>query len=91
MFEQSWQIALVLGTVLLYVFLLIQFARTQLSGEKSSGVTTREQAEGEHVVCPECGTANEPGYRYCRSCVTELPRSVDFDGKDSHPLVRGTR
>ncbi len=28
---------------------------------------------GENVLCPDCGETNEPTYRYCRHCVTELP------------------
>lgn len=26
----------------------------------------------ESVACSECGTANDPEYRYCRDCVTDL-------------------
>ncbi len=25
------------------------------------------------VTCPTCGAENDPGYRYCRGCVSELP------------------
>ncbi len=31
-----------------------------------------ELEEGE-VVCPKCDTRNDTSYRYCRSCVGELP------------------
>lgn len=34
------------------------------------------QSKGENtdfLVCEECGTKNEPGYFYCRSCASRLP------------------
>jgi len=34
---------------------------------------TEQSAAGENVLCPDCGETNEPTYRYCRHCVTELP------------------
>jgi len=53
------------------------------------GVTERARADGRGrssggrgddvtVECLECGTENEPGYRYCRECVAELPGAVGF-------------
>lgn len=30
------------------------------------------------VECPACGAENESGYRYCRSCVSELPVEVAY-------------
>ncbi|MFB6302713.1 MAG: hypothetical protein ABEH78_07630 [Haloferacaceae archaeon] len=27
----------------------------------------------DRVRCPNCRTANEPGYRFCRQCLGELP------------------
>lgn len=43
-------------------------------GPAQSRVDSVEQAEVDEdlVHCRTCGTANEPGYRYCRSCVSEL-------------------
>ena len=32
---------------------------------------SRLDADGS-VICPECGTANEPGYRYCSACVFDM-------------------
>lgn len=34
--------------------------------------------EGIFIRCRDCGTENEAGYRFCRSCVTELPGSTDI-------------
>lgn len=28
---------------------------------------------GERVACRECGAENDPVYRFCRQCVSELP------------------
>ena len=40
---------------------------------------------GRQVVCPDCGTANDPGYRFCQDCVTTLPGSPNEPGPtDSH-------
>lgn len=30
------------------------------------------QNDGEARICPECGTANDPFYRYCGVCASEL-------------------
>jgi hypothetical protein len=51
------------------------------------GVGTGSGAEGA-VRCPECGTANEDGYRYCRDCVAELPDAMSFDRSDGPPAGR---
>ena len=91
MFEQPWEFALVLGTVVLYLLALVQFVRSQLNRSEPEGTASQNPIEGDQIPCRECGTANEQGYRYCRSCVAELPQSVDFDGDGASPLIRGTR
>ncbi len=32
----------------------------------------RTRSEGGRVVCPDCGTPNDPAYSYCRECVSAL-------------------
>lgn len=43
------------------------------------------------VVCPNCNTTNEPGYRYCRQCVSPINPGArargTADGPDS-PFTR---
>jgi hypothetical protein len=39
--------------------------------------------EAEHVECTDCGTRNEPDYRYCRQCVSELSRE-SVPGRQGH-------
>ncbi len=31
---------------------------------------------GDGIICPICETRNDPGYRYCRECVSELPTGL---------------
>lgn len=100
MLDAPWQLLLVaLGIANVVVALLV------LSGlwDRSSGQTEPTapaesppparslDSETETVTCPECGAVNERGYRFCRHCVTELPRQVDFERESGPPLVRGTR
>lgn len=46
-------------------------------------------APGERVACPECGAANNPGYRFCRRCVSELPGPAPYapDRGPSRPVA----
>ncbi|MFB6165433.1 MAG: hypothetical protein ABEJ31_09775 [Haloarculaceae archaeon] len=34
----------------------------------------RDDAEATPVTCIDCGTRNEPLYRFCRNCASKLPR-----------------
>lgn len=51
--------------------------------DAAAGVEAHEQ-----VVCPECETANEPVYRYCRACIAELPGGSVLTGDDNRPVGR---
>lgn len=96
MFEQSWELAIVLGTVILYALLLVQFVRSRRGRADRTEPPEPEPIdesgiEGPKVLCPECGTANEQGYRFCRSCIGELPQSGGFERDGDNPLIRETR
>ncbi|MFB6176975.1 MAG: hypothetical protein ABEI99_07520 [Halobaculum sp.] len=39
------------------------------------------------IRCPGCGTENDPDYRFCRQCVSELP--VGLSRGDGRPLRFG--
>lgn len=52
---------------------------------------TTVDADGDVVRCPECGTENEAGYRYCQACVAELPGARNFREGASSPLGRLAR
>lgn len=45
-------------------------ARFEALDRWSSDTTTRP---ADRVTCPECGTENEAGYRFCRECLGTLP------------------
>jgi hypothetical protein len=72
-----------LVTVLLVVGLLNRYAtRSSRPAPGATGDLTpadgrsgsaADRSSGETVVCPECETGNDPGYRYCRACVARLP------------------
>lgn len=42
------------------------------------------------VRCPACGTENRAGYRFCRSCVSELPKSRQSGARRSGALLGET-
>lgn len=50
-----------------------------------------EYVDGDSVVCPDCETENERGYRFCRACVAELPRPMAFTDGSTAPTAPGIR
>lgn len=42
------------------------------------------------VACRSCGVENEREYRFCRSCVAELPGGVAGPAGRSNPFERAT-
>ncbi|MFB6297158.1 MAG: hypothetical protein ABEH56_01410 [Salinirussus sp.] len=57
-----------------------------LAGEADPRADGEEQDS--RVSCPDCGTTNERGYRYCRDCVSELPGHLSFDVDSTAPQGR---
>jgi len=50
---------------------------------------TRTTRDADHVQCPDCGAPNESTFRYCRNCVSELPRRVTVDRETGTTQGRG--
>lgn len=48
-------------------------------------------ADDEFVRCRDCGAENEAGYRFCRTCVTELPGSTGLQPQPSRSSGRFIR
>lgn len=91
---QQWQLAFVLGLVLSHAVITVMYywlrrdrASTADDVRLADSVTTAS-TDKFLATCPECGTENELGYRYCRSCVSELPGAVDFDSDSDVPIGR---
>ncbi|MFP4530188.1 MAG: hypothetical protein ACLFNC_02740 [Halodesulfurarchaeum sp.] len=91
MFESPWEIGFIVGIAGLYALFLYQFARKRLSGSAPTPAPNPDPGDEPRVVCPECGTRNAFGYRYCRSCIAELPQTVDSDRGGGHRLSRNAR
>jgi hypothetical protein len=101
---QAWVYALVgiavlqaLATVVLYYY-LGRRARPPSPADSvtptppvddAAQSTADAAVDGEGVVCPNCGTTNEPGYRYCRQCVQQLGRApARADGDEADAWLR---
>lgn len=72
------------------------YLRSRSRVAAGSGVTDAAR-NAEHAVdrddgvvhCPNCGTENELGYRYCANCVGELPGGVSTTSSGMQPNRRG--
>lgn len=81
-----WSLAFVTvvhGLVLLYAYR----HREELQGFDA---TTDPEAyrHEDGIECPDCGVRNEPGYRFCRDCVAELPGAGSPGSAGAGPLSR---
>ncbi|WP_070364416.1 zinc ribbon domain-containing protein [Halodesulfurarchaeum formicicum] len=86
MLDQHWQIGLLLVIGVLHLLVYLQFRRLsrETSTDTAEPTSERPDEEQEFVVCPECGAANEQGYRYCRVCLTELPKTGEHGREKGH-------
>jgi hypothetical protein len=67
-----------------YVSRRMRFHENDASQTASAG----RSAGSDEVVCPDCGAENEPGYRYCGRCVSELPGTAAVDRRPA-PSIGG--
>lgn len=89
----EWTLGLLVGAVFVHVLIAYRAYRLREGGAATGTVTDGEDvdavdADEGTVACPNCGAANEPRYRFCRSCVTELPAAMDFERDGDGPYGR---
>ena len=69
-------IALLVGVHILTMLYAYRRQGEPASGAAQSDPGATQQATGEEtaglVTCGHCGTRNEEGYKFCRSCVADL-------------------
>lgn len=74
MLASEWlyaSLAIVLGAHLV-TLAYVALSRVREAAARADGAA--EASDDEEVTrCAECGVANDPGYRFCRNCVAELP------------------
>lgn len=95
MVEHLWLLGLVLvlfavDTVVTYHLYRLRKQGTTTSISTKDGDTKLVDPENDTVECPDCGVENEQGYRYCHSCVSELPGAVYVERSTNNPFVRFT-
>jgi hypothetical protein len=92
MIAEQWQPGLLIGVFAVHLLAVTLAYRRR--GRDAPGATPEgdpvDREEGV-VRRPACATENEPGYRFCRSCVAELPMSMSFGGAGTDPLGRIAR
>lgn len=69
----------------LHLAIMYYSLRRRQQQESTAPNAQADSEAGENgVVCPSCGESNDPTFRYCRTCVTELPAAVG-------PVPRGSK
>jgi hypothetical protein len=94
MFTGQWQPGLVAVAVGLHLLAVgLAYRRRDRTSEPTASAPERHPVgrEAGVIECPTCEAENDPDYRYCRSCVSELPDPVAFDGAGNTPLGRSAR
>lgn len=96
MITEQWQLNLLAGAFVIHLLAMGLMYRYRNDASRPGGSASdpeRDLIDREAGVleCPNCAAENELGYRYCRSCVSELPGSMTFDGAGNTPLGRIVR
>lgn len=77
MLESEWlyaSLAIVLGAHLV-TLAYVALSRGREAAARADGAAEASDEE-DLQRCTECGATNDPGYRFCRNCVAELPAAA---------------
>lgn len=85
---QYGSIALLLVNLLVVVALSRYFVGSATDAGSEPATATIDREAGT-VVCPDCDTENELGYRYCGRCLAELPGATSRTSTGRSPGQRG--
>jgi len=88
---QGTVFALVCTQLVVLWYLYRRSDRSAITDESDAdrSMAASDRTQGRAVVCPNCGTANVPEYRFCQHCVTELPGRANRPGAAGTPRERG--
>lgn len=67
----AWLIGALVVATAVHLLLFVVTLRVRRAAEESSDEAAADDTTG--LTCPDCGADNEPEFRFCRECVTELP------------------
>mgnify|MGYP000713571324 CR=1 FL=1 len=101
MFGSAWVYVAIAGLLCAHLLILLYAYRVNRSDSAfdaapveaatdAGAVDADDAAAGGDTVCqcPECGTENDPTYRFCRQCVAELPAThlhIEHPGRQQQP------
>lgn len=93
--------AVAAGVACVLEFAVASVLRARGAGSSSGVWPTTGRADGERadlvdaeegiVRCPDCGTKNELGYRFCRECAAKLPGAARGGRSGAPPWRRDVR
>lgn len=94
MITGQWLLGLVIGGLAvnaLFAYYAHRYFR-RLRGAPDSEVSAHEDeaaaTDDGAVACLHCGAENEPEYRFCRSCVNELPGASGYGRPENGQVGR---
>lgn len=94
MITGQWLLGLVIGGLAVNALFAYYAHRSfrRLREAPDSEVSTHEDdvaaTDDSGVTCLHWGTENEPEYRFCRSCVSELPGTGGYGRRENGQLGR---
>jgi hypothetical protein len=91
MLTEQWQLGLLAGAFVFHLLVIGLAYRRRDPSPASTPERDLVDREAGVIECPTCAVENDLGYTYCRSCVSELPGSMGFDGAGDSPLGRIAR